>query len=86
MVYLLLHPLLILSGKPSPTSADHVIEDLYGKVHMIIDGGSTGIGLESTVLDLTENIPMILRPGGITLEDLQKIIPNGGRGFEYYKG
>ncbi|MCF6463924.1 threonylcarbamoyl-AMP synthase [Clostridium sp. Cult1] len=63
------------SGKPSPTSADHVIEDLYGKVHMIIDGGNTGVGLESTVLDLTEKIPMILRPGGITLEDLQKIIP-----------
>lgn len=63
------------SGKPSPTSADHVIEDLYGKVHMIIDGGNTGVGLESTVLDLTEEIPMILRPGGITLEDLQKIIP-----------
>ncbi|SHD76582.1 tRNA(NNU) t(6)A37 threonylcarbamoyladenosine modification; threonine-dependent ADP-forming ATPase [[Clostridium] ultunense Esp] len=64
------------SGKPSPTSADHVIEDLYGKVHMIIDGGSTGVGLESTVLDLTEEIPMILRPGAITLEDLQSIIPN----------
>lgn len=63
------------SGKPSPTLADHVIEDLYGKVHMIIDGGSTGVGLESTVLDLTEEIPMILRPGGITLEDLKKIIP-----------
>lgn len=64
-----------ISGKPSPTSVDHVIEDLYGKIHMIIDGGSTGIGLESTVLDLTENTPIILRPGGITLEDLQEAIP-----------
>ncbi|MCF6465035.1 threonylcarbamoyl-AMP synthase [Clostridium sp. Cult2] len=64
------------SGKPSPTSASHVIEDLYGKVHMIIDGGATGVGLESTVLDLTGDIPMILRPGGITLEDLQKVIPS----------
>lgn len=64
------------SGKPSPTSVQHVIEDLYGKVDMIIDGGATGVGLESTVLDLTGNIPMILRPGGITLEDLQYIIPN----------
>ncbi|HSH36840.1 L-threonylcarbamoyladenylate synthase [Schnuerera sp.] len=64
------------SGKPSPTSARHVIEDLHGKIHMIIDGGNTGVGLESTVLDLTQKTPMILRPGGITLEDLQKIIPN----------
>ncbi|NLK44842.1 MAG: threonylcarbamoyl-AMP synthase [Tissierellia bacterium] len=64
------------SGKPSPTSADHVIEDLMGKVDMIVDGGNTGIGLESTVLDLSTDIPMILRPGGITLEDLSKFIPN----------
>lgn len=64
------------SGKPSPTSANHVIEDLYGKIHMIIDGGSTGVGLESTVLDLTDDVPVILRPGRITLEDLQKILPN----------
>lgn len=65
-----------LSGKPSPTNANHVIEDLSGKIDMIIDGGSTGVGLESTVLDLSNDIPMILRPGGITIEDLREIIPN----------
>lgn len=65
-----------VSGRPSPTSAKHVIEDLSGKIHMIIDGGSTGVGLESTVLDLSGDIPMILRPGAITIEDLQDFIPN----------
>lgn len=65
-----------LSGKPSPTSAIHVIEDLDGKVDMIIDGGNTGIGLESTVLDLSGDVPIILRPGGITIEDLIEFIPN----------
>ncbi len=65
-----------ISGKPSPTSADHVIEDMMGKVDMILDGGDTGIGLESTVLDLSTDIPMILRPGGVTKEDLSKFIPN----------
>ena len=65
-----------ISGRPSPTSSAHVIQDLMGKVDMIIDGGMTGIGLESTVLDLSGDIPMILRPGGVTLEELRKIIPN----------
>ena len=65
-----------ISGRPSPTSSDHVIQDLMGKVNMIIDGGKTGIGLESTVLDLSGDIPMILRPGGVTLEDLRSIIPS----------
>ncbi|MDR7856961.1 L-threonylcarbamoyladenylate synthase [Tissierella sp.] len=64
------------SGRPSPTSAKHVVEDLWGKVDMIIDGGDTGIGLESTVLDLSSDLPMILRPGGVTEESLRKIIPN----------
>lgn len=62
------------SGKPSPTEVSHVIEDLMGKVDMIIDGGSTYIGLESTVVDMTTDIPMILRPGGITLEDIVKVL------------
>lgn len=58
------------SGKPSPTEPNHVIEDLYGKVDVIIDGGSAGVGVESTVLDITSEIPTILRPGGVTYEDL----------------
>nr|WP_300004627.1 L-threonylcarbamoyladenylate synthase [Tissierella sp.] len=65
-----------LSGRPSPTSGEHVIEDMSGKIDMIIDGGSTGIGLESTILDLSTNIPTILRPGAVTLEDLRAILPN----------
>lgn len=59
-----------ISGRPSPTEASHVIEDLMGKVDMIIDGGSTFIGLESTVVDMTGPVPLILRPGGITAEDI----------------
>lgn len=62
------------SGKPSPTEVGHVIDDLMGKVDMIIDGGSTYIGLESTVVDMTTDIPMILRPGGITIEDIVKVL------------
>ncbi|MBP1926396.1 L-threonylcarbamoyladenylate synthase [Sedimentibacter acidaminivorans] len=62
------------SGKPSPTEAGHVIDDLMGKVDMIIDGGSTYIGLESTVVDMTTEIPMILRPGGVTIEDIVKVL------------
>jgi len=58
------------SGKPSPTIAKHVIDDLYGKVDMIIDGGDCEIGLESTVLDATSDCPCILRPGGITKEQI----------------
>ncbi|MDD4779872.1 MAG: L-threonylcarbamoyladenylate synthase [Tissierellia bacterium] len=64
------------SGKPSPTEVTHVIEDLMGKVDMIIDGGSTHIGLESTVVDVTLDVPMILRPGGITLEDIINVVGN----------
>ena len=64
-----------ISGRPSPTSGAHVIDDMLGKIEMIIDGGTTGIGLESTVLDLSGDTPTILRPGAITLEDLKKIIP-----------
>lgn len=65
-----------ISGKPSPTSAEHVRSDLSGKIEMIIDGGSTGVGLESTVLDLSTDTPTILRPGGITFEQLSEFIPN----------
>jgi L-threonylcarbamoyladenylate synthase len=62
------------SGRPSPTQAAHVAEDLAGRIDMIIDGGPVGIGLESTIVDLTEEIPMILRPGYITQEMLEEVL------------
>ena len=64
------------SGRPSPTRADHVLEDLSGSVDIVIDGGSTGVGIESTVLDLSEEIPLILRPGAVTYEELVVFLPN----------
>ena len=63
-----------LSGSPSPTTARHCIDDLYGRVDMIIDGGSSMIGIESTVVDLTAPIPVILRPGMISPEDMASVI------------
>lgn len=63
-----------VSGKPSPTLAKHVIQDLKGKVNVIIDGGSSNIGLESTVIDVSTNKPLILRPGGITEEMIREVI------------
>lgn len=62
------------SGRPSPTTAQHVAEDLTGKIEMIIDGGSVDIGVESTILDMTVTPPMILRPGAITKEMLEDLI------------
>jgi L-threonylcarbamoyladenylate synthase len=62
------------SGRPSPTEAAHVIADLLGRVDVILDGGSTGIGVESTVLDCTGARPIILRPGGIAKEALEESI------------
>ena len=62
------------SGRPSPTEAQHVAEDLSGKIAMILDGGPVGIGIESTIIDLTEEKPMILRPGYITPEMLSKVL------------
>lgn len=62
-----------LSGKPSPTRAEHVLADLGGKIPAIVDGGETGWGLESTVLDCTVFPFRLLRPGGVTLEELQSI-------------
>jgi L-threonylcarbamoyladenylate synthase len=62
------------SGRPSPTEALYCKEDLDGKVEMIIDGGQVGIGLESTIIDLTEEKPTILRPGYITKEMLEKVL------------
>ena len=62
------------SGKPSPTEAKHVAEDLDGMIPLILDGGQTGIGLESTVIDMTTTPPIILRPGGATREMIEKVI------------
>ncbi len=62
------------SGRPSPTSGRYVYEDMQGKIEMILDGGSCEIGLESTIIDLTEEIPVILRPGYITEEMLQDVL------------
>lgn len=62
------------SGRPSPTSAQHVAEDLDGKIDMIIDGGSVEIGVESTILDMTVTPPMILRPGAITAQMISEVI------------
>ncbi len=62
------------SGRPSPTTADHVKEDLDGKIDAVVDGGTVGIGLESTIIDLTEDIPVILRPGHITKEMVASVI------------
>ena len=62
------------SGRPSPTLAEHVVEDLEGRIGMILDGGPTKIGIESTVLDVTAEPPVILRPGWITAEDLTEVI------------
>ena len=63
-----------LSGKPSPTLAKHVFNDLKGKIDVILDGGSTRIGLESTVVNFATYPPEVLRPGGVSIEELKKII------------
>ena len=63
-----------VAGKPSPTLSRHVLEDLAGRINLIIDGGQTKIGIESTVIDLTRKTPVLLRPGGITLEQLQQVV------------
>ena len=62
------------SGRPSPTTAQHCIEDLNGRIDMILDGGSVGIGIESTIVDMTGDQPTILRPGYITEEMLEAVI------------
>ncbi|MDE6742405.1 MAG: threonylcarbamoyl-AMP synthase [Lachnospiraceae bacterium] len=63
-----------LSGRPSPTTAAHVIEDMDGRIDMILDDGDVGIGLESTIVDLTERVPVILRPGYVTQEMLNRVL------------
>lgn len=63
-----------VSGRPSPTSAQHVCEDLSGRIEMILDGGEVGLGIESTIVDLTGNIPTILRPGYISEEMIEEVL------------
>ena len=63
-----------LSGRPSPTNAQDVLEDMQGKVAGILDGGSCGVGLESTVVDTTSPVPTICRPGGVTYEMLTEVL------------
>lgn len=65
-----------ISGRPSPTNADDVYFDMNGKVSLIIDGGDSDIGIESTVIDMTEKDPVILRPGFYTYEYIREFIPN----------
>jgi L-threonylcarbamoyladenylate synthase len=62
------------AGRPSPTKAQHVLQDLEGEIDMIIDGGATRFGLESTVVDLTVNPPELLRPGAVTFEMLREVL------------
>jgi len=62
------------SGRPSPTCAEHVLQDLGGTIAAVVDGGACEIGLESTVVDLTADPPVILRPGAITAEELEAVL------------
>lgn len=62
------------SGRPSPTTAKHVMDDMKGRISMVIDGGEVGIGIESTIVDVTDDIPMILRPGYITKTMLEDVV------------
>ncbi|MBI1357638.1 MAG: threonylcarbamoyl-AMP synthase [Acidobacteria bacterium] len=64
-----------LFARPSPTTASHVLEDLDGRIDMVLDGGAAPIGVESTVLDLTGPLPLVLRPGGTPLEALEAVLP-----------
>ena len=64
------------SGSPSPTSANHVLHDLDGKIDAILDAGDCRVGLESTVITLTSPVPTLLRPGGITVEELRNVLGN----------
>ena len=65
-----------LFSRPSPTQAAHVLQDLEGRIDIVLDGGPTTVGVESTVLDLTTSRPMVLRPGAVTLEMLRELLPD----------
>ncbi len=62
------------SGRPSPTRAEHVAQDMDGRIPMILDGGAVGIGIESTIVDFSEEIPMVLRPGYVTPDMIREVI------------
>ncbi len=74
------------SGKPSPTTAMHVLEDMDGKIDAIVDGGNCDVGLESTVVDVTEDIPKLLRPGGVTYEQLCEVLGKIIKNYEFKDG
>jgi len=73
-----------LSGKPSPTDAKSVVEDLNGLIECIIDAGESAFGIESTIVDLTREKPLVLRPGPITIEELNELFSDFG-GVDYYR-
>lgn len=62
------------SGRPSPTTAEHVWQDMNGKIEMILDGGPVGIGVESTIVDVSGKVPTLLRPGAVTIEMLRELL------------
>jgi len=64
-----------LFSRPSPTRASHVLDDLAGRIDLVVDGGATHVGVESTVLDLSGEVPTILRPGAVSIEMLRDILP-----------
>ncbi len=64
-----------ISGKPSPTSFEHVLHDMDGRIEAIVDGGEASVGVESTIVDCTGETPLILRPGGITPEMVRSVVP-----------
>ena len=74
------------SGKPSPTTSKHVMDDMNGRIDAIIDGGSCAVGLESTVIDVTEGIPKLLRPGGVTYEQLCDVLGTVIKNYEFKDG
>jgi len=61
-------------GRASPTTAQHVLDDLEGRIDLVLDAGPTSVGLESTVLDLTREVPTILRPGGVAREEIERVV------------
>lgn len=71
-----------VSKHVSPTSAEHVFQDLEGRIPLILDGGECAVGIESTIVDLTGETPVVLRPGAITAEEIKRVLGAG----EYYKG